>query len=75
MNEQGSRRKFTPVLVLITDAHKAFLDADGRERYPDLATIPPHGRHVSPAHRDIIDFARAHYSMFKAWIANERNTP
>jgi hypothetical protein len=75
MSEHGSRRKFTKFLAHITDEQRVFVDADGRARYPELTTIGTYGWHISPAIRDIIDFARAHYPMFKAWIENERNTP
>jgi len=75
MTERKSRRKVTEVQALITDDQKAFIDADGRARYPHLAQTRPHGRHFSPAIRDGIAFWMAHYSMFKAWIENERNTP
>ena len=72
MHQQGSRRKFTPFLALIEDEQKAFIDGDGRERYPDLANTGPHGRHINPALRDIISFCQAHYPQFVAWV-NHRN--
>jgi hypothetical protein len=75
MNEQGSRRKFTAILVYIEDAQKAEADADGRARYPELAAIPPNGRHISPSIRDALAFRKAHYPQFKTWIEKERNTP
>jgi hypothetical protein len=75
MTEHKSRRKVTEVQALITDEQKAFINADGRSRYPHLAAASLHGRHFSPTIRDIIDFARAHYAQFKTWIETERNTP
>ena len=68
MSEPKSRRKYTEVQALMTDEQKAFVDADGRARYPHLAATGPHGRHFSPALRDLIDFAREHYVMFRAWM-------
>jgi len=75
MTEHKSRRKFTPVLVYVEDAQKAEAEADGRERYPELAAIPPNGRHISPSIRDALAFRKAHYLQFKTWIETERNTP
>ncbi len=70
MSEHKSRRKFTPVDALIEDEQKAFIDDDGRARYPELATTGPRGRHISPALRDGLAFWMAHYDLFLTWLAN-----
>jgi len=75
MSEHKSRRKFIPVLSLLLDEQKAAIDADGRERYPELASIGTYGRHFSPAHRDALAFWMAHYPQFISWLAHRNVTP
>lgn len=75
MTEHKSRRKVTEVQALITDSQKAFVDADGRARYPDLAATGPHGRHFSPAIRDALAFWMSHYPQFISWLAHRNVTP
>jgi len=75
MSEHGSRRKVTTFLAHITDEQKAFIDADGRARYPELTTIGTYGHHISPALRDALAFWMAHYPQFISWLAHRNVTP
>lgn len=69
MSESGSRQIYEKFETYIRPDQREFIDQDGRGRYPDLASKGPHGRHLSPAHRDMLDYCKATYSSFLVWLA------
>lgn len=72
MSENGNRQKYVRFQALITRDQRAFLDEDGRARYPELAAK---ARHLSPALRDMIDFTEANPTLFLLYLASRNELP
>ncbi len=63
-----SRRQYERILVRITTDQKNDIQADADARYPERHGPTEQRRNFSPALRDILDFWKAHYSLFLTWI-------
>lgn len=72
MSENGSRQKYVRFQAYLTRQQRAFVDADGRARYPELAA---NERHMNPALRDMIDFTEANPTLFLLYLASRNELP
>lgn len=71
----GSRKKYKPRLVLISEDDTGFVQIDADDRYPERHGPKQLRRNFNPALRDGIAFWRAHYPLFLRWIASRGETP
>ncbi len=71
---EDSRRQFVRKNVLIREDQDIFIQNDADNRYPERHGPKQLRRNYNPAHRDGLDFWKAHYHLFLTWIATRGNT-
>lgn len=70
----GSRKQFTPRLVLLRPDQHEFIQKDADNRYTERHGPTAQRRNFNPALRDGIDFWQSHYHLFLTYIAMRGNT-
>ncbi len=70
--KEMSRQQFKRLQIYITDDQRLFLEQDADARYPEIHGPTGQRRNLSPAIRDMIDFAEAQYSLFLSHMSSRR---